>query len=51
LDTKGAGQGSVLIPVRDEHGEIAGYVGVQELTYVPKDFQPPQNVVQFKKKA
>lgn len=50
--TKGAGQGSVLIPVRNQDGEVEGWLGVQELTYIPKDFQPPENVVPlFKKKA
>ena len=49
--TKGAGQGSVLIPVRNESGEVEGWLGVQELTYIPKDFAPPENVVKFPKKA
>lgn len=50
--TKGAGQGSVLIPVRNQDGEVEGWLGVQELTYIPKDFQPAENVVPlFKKKA
>lgn len=49
--TKGAGVGSVMIPIRDEHGTLLTYFGVQELTYIHKDFQPPENVVPFKKKA
>lgn len=47
--TKGAGQGSVLIPIRNEDGEIEGYLGVQELTYIPKDFMPPDNVIPLRK--
>lgn len=49
--TKGAGQGSVMIPVRDQDGNTRGYVGVHELVYIPKDFAPPENVVKFKKPA
>lgn len=49
--TKGAGQGSVMIPIRNENGEIEGYLGTQELTYIPKDFAPPENVVSFKKRS
>jgi len=49
--TKGAGQGSVMIPVRNDQGEVEGWLGVQELTYIPKDFMPPENVLPFKKKA
>jgi hypothetical protein len=45
--TKGAGAGSVLIPVRNQDGVIEGYVGVTDLAYIPKDFQPPENVVKF----
>jgi DNA primase len=47
---KGVARGNVLIPVRDEHGILRGYVGIQEATFLPKDFQPPPNVVQFQKK-
>lgn len=49
--TKGAGQGSVMIPVRDQDGNTRGYVGVHELVYIPKDFAPAENVVKFKKPA
>lgn len=49
--TKGAGVGSVMIPVRNEHGDIEGYVGVQELTYIPPDFKLPDNVVPLRKQS
>lgn len=49
--TKGQGQGSIMIPVRDDTGTLRGYVGIQEATFLPKDFQPPENVIAFKKKA
>lgn len=48
---KHSGAGSVLIPIRDEHGELHGYLGVQELTYVPKDFQMPENVIPMRKQS
>jgi DNA primase len=48
---KGTARGNVVIPVRDEHGTLHGYIGVQEITFLPKDFQAPENVVPFKKKA
>jgi len=46
---KGVARGSVLLPIRDEQGRLEGYVGVQEVTYLPADFQLPENVVQLKK--
>ena len=45
---KGVVRGSVAIPFRDEHGALLGYFGVQELTYIPADFQP-SNVVPLKR--
>lgn len=45
---RGVCRGSVAIPFRDEHGVLLGYLGVQELTYLPPDFQT--NVVPFAKK-
>lgn len=47
--SKGVVRGSVAIPFRDEHGQLLGYLGVQELTYLPPDFTP--NVVKFPKLA
>jgi phage/plasmid primase-like uncharacterized protein len=50
--TKGAGQGSVMVPVvNPQTGEIDGWLGAQEFTYIPKNFQHESNVVEFKKKA
>jgi DNA primase len=46
---KGVVRGSVAIPFRDENGQLLGYFGVQELTYIPPDFTP--NVVKFPKSA
>jgi DNA primase len=46
---KGVCRGSVAIPFRDENGELLGYFGVQDLTYVPPDFTT--NVVPLKKRA
>lgn len=48
---KGVARGNVVIPVRDENGTLRGYLGVQELTFIPKDFEPPDNVVHLKRKA
>lgn len=42
-------RGSVAIPIRDEQGILLGYFAVQDLTYMPPDFQP--NVVAFTKRA
>lgn len=36
---RGAGRGSVMIPVRLEDGTLVGYVGTQELTFVPKEWR------------
>lgn len=46
---RGVVRGSVAIPFRDETGVLLGYFGVQDLTYLPPDFQT--NVVAFKKTA
>jgi len=46
---RGLVRGSIAIPFRDERGQLLGYFGVQELTYIPADFQPT-NVVPFEKK-
>ena len=48
---KGVARGNVVIPVRDGHGNLQGYLGVQELTFIAKDFQTPENVVPLKRKA
>ena len=44
---RGVCRGSVAIPIRDETGCLLGYVGVQELTYLPPDFTT--NVVSLKR--
>ena len=46
---KGVCRGSVAIPFRDEHGVLLGYIAVQDVTYLPQNFQT--NVVQFAKRA
>lgn len=46
---RGVVRGSVAIPFRDENGVLLGYLGVQDLTYVPPDFTT--NVVELKKRA
>lgn len=46
---RGVVRGSIAIPFRDERGALLGYFGVQELTYVPADFQPT-NIVPFTKR-
>ena len=48
---KGVARGHVLLPIRDEQGLLHGYIGLEEATFLPKDFQPPENVVPFKKEA
>lgn len=48
---KGQGQGYVLIPFRDETGRLLGYIGTQEELWLPKDFQPKDNVTPFPKRA
>lgn len=45
---RGVVRGSIAIPFRDERGKLLGYFGVQELTYVPPDFQG--NVTPFERK-
>lgn len=47
---KGIMRGLVAVPIRDEDGKLRGYIGIEEAR-LPKDFQPPENVVPFKKKA
>lgn len=46
---RGVVRGSVAIPFRDEDGTLLGYLGVQDLTFVPPDFQ--SNVTPFRKRA
>ena len=46
--TKGVARGNVVIPVRDANGVLKGYVGVTELTFIPKDFQP-SNIIPLKR--
>jgi DNA primase len=35
---RGAGRGSVMIPIRLSDGQLIGYVATQELTFVPKEW-------------
>jgi hypothetical protein len=44
-------RGNVLFPLRDQHGVLHGYIGTQELSFCPKDFELPENVVPLQKKA
>lgn len=46
---RGVCRGSVAVPIRDEKGALLGYLGVQDLTYLPPDFQT--NVVPLKRPA
>lgn len=46
---KGVARGSVVIPVRDEDGVLQCYLGVQELTFIPKELQLMQNIVPLKR--
>lgn len=46
---RGVVRGSVAIPFRDEQGVLLGYFGVQDLTYLPPDFQT--NVIKLPKRA
>jgi hypothetical protein len=46
---RGVVRGSVAIPFRNADGVLLGYIGVQDLTYLPPDFTA--NVVPFKKTA
>lgn len=48
--SKGIMRGLVAVPIRDEDGVLRGYIGIDEAR-LPKDFQPPENVITFKKKA
>lgn len=45
---RGILRGTVAVPVRDEHGVLKGYIGI-ESALLPADFQT--NVVPFKKQA
>lgn len=47
---KGLMRGLVAIPIRDDRGKLRGYIGIEEAK-LPKDFQPPENVVAFPKRA
>lgn len=46
---KGLMRGTVAVPIRDEHGNIAGYIGLEEPPRLPPDFST--NVVPFGKKT
>jgi DNA primase len=46
---KGVARGNVVIPVREADGTLRGYLGVQELTFIPKDFETLDNVVPLKR--
>jgi len=45
---KGVARGNVVIPIRDTDGTLKGYLGVTELTFIPKDFQPT-NIIPLKR--
>jgi len=47
---KGVVRGSVAIPFRDRDGVLLGYIGLQDITYLPTDFQV-SNVVPLKRPA
>lgn len=47
--TKGVARGNIVIPVRDGQGTLIGYIGCQEMTFVPDDFQT--NVVPIGRKS
>ncbi len=47
--TKGIARGNIVIPVRDGEGSLIGYIGCQEMTFVPDDFQT--NVVPINRKT
>ena len=46
---RGVVRGSIAIPFRDEQGVLLGYFGVQDLSFVPADFQT--NVTPIRKRA
>lgn len=46
---RGVCRGSIAVPIRDEKGNLLGYLGVQDITYLPPDFQT--NVVPLKRPA
>ena len=41
-------RGTVAVPIRDVHGVLKGYIGIEGAT-LPADFQ--SNVVMFQKRA
>jgi DNA primase len=45
---KGLMRGSVAVPIRDEHGAIQGYIGLEDPVKLPPDFTT--NVISFDKK-
>lgn len=46
---RGVCRGSVAIPFRDAQGVLLGYIGVEDITYIPPNFT--SNVVEMKKRA
>ena len=46
---RGVCRGSVAVPIRDPTGALLGYLGVQDITYLPPDFQT--NVVPLQRRA
>jgi DNA primase len=50
FSASGAGKGYVLIPFRDETGQLLGYIGTTEELWLPKDFKE-QKVVPISKRA
>ena len=46
---RGVAKGHVLVPFRDEHGALLGYVGLQDPVWLPSDFK--SNVLPLKKRA
>lgn len=47
--TKGVARGNIVIPVRNEQGTLLGYIGCEEMTFVPENFQT--NVVPLNRKT
>ncbi|MCR2833493.1 CHC2 zinc finger domain-containing protein [Parerythrobacter lacustris] len=47
---RGVVRGSIAIPLRSDRGALLGYIGVQDITYLPADFQT-SNVVPLKRPA
>ncbi len=46
---KGLCRGRVAVPIRDEQGNLLGYIGLEDPPWLPPDFQT--NVVAFKAKS